>query len=290
LKKLLINFLICFPFLVNSQDKKSVFEQAIQELQANDYQAGIKLLDEVLKQNPKDYPALFNRAVAKSILRKYEEANKDINLAIAIKPDAKKAYLHRGIIRKKLTDYEGALADFDFATKLDPKFADAFYNKGVLFELLGKFDEACIEFTKAKEAGSAAAYPKVEFCETPINERVKVNSILRLEQTTTDKSYGFSPKNPIKVGTGSNGGQENEQTYLDLLRDDTAAPISYVLKGKCCDYFTKNATAGKGYLSQYEITYLQKDGKSKTTSLYLSQFDYESPKIIVGFSTIRSPK
>lgn len=290
LKQINLVIILFVHFWALGQAPKSIFEQAIQKLQANDYQAGIKLLDEVIKQNPKDYPALFNRAVAKSILHKYEEANTDINLAISLKADSKKAYLNRGIIRKKLTNYAGAESDFDQALKIDPKYGDAFYNKAVLFEFLGKFDEACAEFSKAKEVGMAAAYPKVDFCETPLNERVKVNSILRLEQTSTDKAYGFSQKKPVKVGFGPNGGLENEQTYLDLLRDETGASINYIYKGKCCNYYTKNAPSGKGFLSQYEITYLQKDRKSKTINLYLSQFDFENPQIIFGFGTIRSQK
>ncbi len=255
-----------------------------------DYQGGITILDQIIKQNPKDYSALFNRAVSKSILRQYESAYTDINLAIALKPDSKKAILNRGIIRKKLTDYEGAEKDFNLALQIDPKYSDALYNKGVLFEYIGKFEEACLEFAKAKELGSVASYPKVDFCQTPVNERVKVHSILKLEEISTDKTYGFSSKNPIKVGTGSNGGLENEQTYLDLLRDETGHQIGYTFKGKCCEYFSKNVTAGKANLSQYEITYQLKSGSPKTTKIYLSQFDFEEPKILAGFQTIKPIK
>jgi tetratricopeptide (TPR) repeat protein len=266
---------------------KTVFEQAIQKLQVSDYEAAIKLLDQVITTNPNDYPALYNRAVAKSILRKYDQALLDINRAITEKKESKKAFLQRGIIRKKLTDYDGALADFDFALKIDTKYSDAFYNKGVLFEHLEKFDEACDEFRKAKQAGSAAAYPKVDFCETPLNERAKTNSIIKLETISTDKTYGYSKKNPVKVGTGANGAIENEQTYLELLRDQSNLPITYKFKGKCCDYFTKNAPNGKGFLSQYEILYTLHDGKLKTSQIFLTHFDYEKPQILSDLKTIK---
>ena len=287
MKNILFFLFLFLTFSGQSQDKNPIFEQAIQKLQISDFEAAIKLLDQVILANPKDYPALYNRAVAKSILRQYEKALIDIDMAITVKKEAKKAFLQRGIIRKKLTDYEGAEKDFVQALRIDPKYADAFYNKGVLFEHLGKYEEACQEFRKAKEAGSAAANPKVDFCETPVNERVKLNAILKLETLSTDKTYGLSKTNPVKVGTGPNGGTENEQSYLELLRDQTNQPILYKPKGRCCDYFTRNAPGGKGFLSQYEINYKLKDGKSKTTTIYLTQFDFEQPQILVDFGTIK---
>jgi tetratricopeptide (TPR) repeat protein len=286
LKILIISLLIITSFSVKSQVKNPVFDQAILKLQASDYEGAILLLDQVILKTPTDYPALYNRAVAKSILRKYEEAFVDINKAIIVRKDAKKAFLHRGIIRKKLTDYEGAHVDFDFALKIDPKYADAIYNKGVLFEYLGKYEEACLEFNKAKDAGSAAAYPKVDFCETPINERVKTYSILKLETISTDKTYGFSPKNPIKVGAGINGGVENEQTYLDLLRDETGQSIKYMFKEKGPDFVSKSSPGGKAFLTKYELKYLQKDGKVKTATIFFNHFEFITPQILMGFATI----
>lgn len=288
MKNTLLLIFVFFTFYVKSQNRNTLFDQAMKKLQSAEYEAGIKLLDQLIQQSPNDYPALYNRAVAKSILRKYELALIDIAKAITVKPDAKKAYLQKGIILKKLTDYEKAEANFDLALKIDPKFPDALYNKGVLFEYLGKFDEACEEFRKAKDQGSAAAYPKVDFCETPISQRVKINSILKLEQVSADKSYGFSQKNPVKVGTGSNGGLENEQTYLDLLRDETSQSISYLFKGKCCDYFSKNAIGGKGFLSKYEIAFKLKNGTSKSSTVYLTQSEFSQPLILNGFGTLKA--
>jgi tetratricopeptide (TPR) repeat protein len=290
MKKLITFFLLLTYFASQSQDRNTLFTQAIKKLESSDYEAAILLLNKVIQVNPADYPALYNRAVAKSILKQYQPALLDINQAINVKKDAKKAYLQRAIIRKKLTDFEGAFADFDQALKLDPKYADAIYNKAVLYEFLGKIDEACEEFRKAKEAGSPAAYPKVDFCETPIEERVKTISVTKLETISSDKTYGFSNKNPVKVGAGSNGGLENEQTYLDLLRDETGQPISYVFKGKCCDYFSKKAQGGRGFLSQYEINYKLKNGSAKSVTVFLNQFEFEQPKVLLGFDTIKAIK
>ncbi len=285
--RILFVFLIFISFNSNSQSQNPNFAAAIKKLQANDYEAGIKLLDEVLKENPKDYPALFNRAVAKSMMKNFDGAILDIDKAILAKPDAKKAYLHRAIIHKKRTQYELSLTDLNKAIQLDPNFGDAYMNKGLLFEYLGKFEEACTTFKKAKELGLATAYPKVDFCETPVNERTRVNSILKLEEISTDKTYGFSPKNPIKVGTGINGALENEQTYFDLLRDETGQHIKYTFKEKGPDFLSKTSPNGKAFLTKYEIKYMQKDGKSKTSNIFLNHFEFIEPQILFGFSTLK---
>lgn len=279
--------MLLLPFLGNSQSQNPNFAAAIKKLQANDYDAGIKLLDEVLKESPKDYPALFNRAVAKSMMKNFDGAIMDIDKAILIKADAKKAYLHRAIIRKKLARYELALVDLEKAIQLDPNYADAFMNKGLLFEYLGKFEEACTAFAKAKVLSLATAYPKVDFCETPVNERVKVYSVLKLSEVSIDKTYGFSPKNPIKVGTGANGALENEQSYLDLLRDETSQHIKYIFKEKGPDFQTKSSTSGKGFLTKYEIKFMQKDGKSKTANIFFNHFEFIEPQILVGFQSVK---
>lgn len=287
MKKLGIILLLFISFLGNSQSQNPTFLAAIKKLQSNDYETGIKLLDEVIKQSPKDYPALFNRAVAKSMLKNFDAAIFDIDKAIAAKPDAKKGYLHRAIIRKKLAKYDLALIDLDKAIMLDPNYADAFMNKGLLFEYLGKFNDACAEFKKAKGLSLATAYPKVDFCETPENERTKVFSIIKLVEISTDKSYGFSPKNPVKVGTGSNGAIENEQTYFDLLRDEMGQHVKYIFKEKGPNFLSKSGLDGKGFLTKYEIKYNSKEGISKTTQIFLNHFEFENPKILMGFGTAK---
>jgi tetratricopeptide (TPR) repeat protein len=287
LKIIIVLFFLFLSHLGNSQSQNPIFLAAMKKLQAAEYEAGIKLLDEVLKENTKDYPALFNRAVAKSMLKNFDAAIMDIDKAIEAKPDAKKAYLHRAIIRKKLAKYDLALTDLEKAIQMDPNFGDAYMNKGLLHEYLGKFDEACTAFKKAKELALATAYPKVDFCETPANERIRVNSILKLEVIATDKTYGFSPKNPIKVGTGANGALENEQTYFDLLRDETGQHVKYIFKEKGPDFPSKTGLGGKAFLTKYEIKYLQKDGKIKTANIFFNHFEYNEPQILAGFQSVK---
>jgi tetratricopeptide (TPR) repeat protein len=287
LKYFILILLAFSPYFSKSQSQNPIFLEAMKKLQAAEYEAGIKLLDQVILQNSSDYPALFNRAVAKSMLKNFDAAILDIDKAIKAKPDAKKAYVHRAIIQKKLGKYDAAILDLDKAIQLDPNYSDAYMNKGLLFEYLAKLDEACIQFKKAKELGSATSYPKVDFCETPLNERVKSVSILKLEPQSTDKTYGISPKNPIKVGTGVNGATENEQTYLDLLRDEQGQHIKYIFKEKGPNFPYRNAPGGNAFLTKYEIKYKVKDGSSKTMSLFFNHFEFVAPQILAGFGTVK---
>jgi tetratricopeptide (TPR) repeat protein len=287
LKKIHILLLLVCTFFAKAQSKNPTFLEAMKKLQATEYEAGIKLLDQVILQTPNDYPALFNRAVAKSMLKNFDAAILDIDAALKAKADAKKAYVHRAIILKKLSRYEAAMADIDKAIQLDANYSDAYMNKGLLFEYLSKYEEACTAFKKAKELGLATAYPKVDFCETPINERQKSVSILKLETLSKDKSYGFSPKNPIKVGAGTNGATENEQTYLDLLRDEKGQHIKYVYKEKGPSFSSANAPGGNAFLTKYEIKYVLKDGAIKTNYLFFNHFEFIEPQILLGFGTVK---
>jgi tetratricopeptide (TPR) repeat protein len=287
-----LKYLFLLTFLLGScftkaQSQNPTFLEAMKKLQSAEYEAGIKLLDQVIIQSPADYPALFNRAVAKAMIKNFDAAIIDIDKAIKAKPNSKKAYVHRSIIFKKLAKYEAALADLDKAIELDPQYAEAFMNKGLLYEYKSKFDEACEAFKKAKELGNATAYPKVDFCETPANERSKSISIQKLETPSVDKTYGFSPKNPVKVGAGANGANENEQTYLDLLRDETGQHVKYIFKEKGPNFASRFAPGGNAFLTKYEIKYKIKDGSIKTASLYFNHFEYAQPQILSGFGTVK---
>jgi tetratricopeptide (TPR) repeat protein len=285
--KYCIIFLFFSGFTGFSQSTNPTFLEAIKKLQSGEYKEAILLLDKVIIQNPSDFAAIYNRGVAKSILRKYDESLKDLNLAIKLKPESKKAILNRGIVYKKLANYVDAQVDFNMAIKLDGKFGDALYNRAMLFELLNKNDEACTDYKKAKEAGNILADPKVELCETPINERAKTNSLLSLMSISTDKTYGFTIKNPIKVGTSPNGAAVNEQTYLEHLRDEKGQMVTYKFLGNCCEYTTKNVFGGKAKLNQYEITYLNKSGKLITSKIYFTPFEF-NPEVLLSFTCIKA--
>ena len=98
-------------------------------------------------------------------------------------------------------------------------------------------------------------------------------------------------KNPLKVGSGPDGGPGNQRNYFDLLRDARGKPIKYQRTGGCCPYKSAHGMmAGMAMLDTYEIVYLDAGGVEKTATIYTTFYDYEEPKILFGFKTVSPPK
>lgn len=95
----------------------------------------------------------------------------------------------------------------------------------------------------------------------------------------TDKTYGYTEKNPIKVGGGENG-PANERKYLNSLTGPNGEKVSYNRDGSCCAFSTKNSPFGKGLLDVYTVTY---EGKKDSVTLYLNMYDEAKLKAPVGF-------
>lgn len=104
-----------------------------------------------------------------------------------------------------------------------------------------------------------------------------------LTSVSTDDSYGYSKENPIKVGSGSGatGGPAAEQAFLNALKGPNGETISYVRRGSCCAFKTKNGFMGTGFLDIYEITY---EGRSEPITLYLNMYDAGEAVAPKGFT------
>lgn len=95
--------------------------------------------------------------------------------------------------------------------------------------------------------------------------------------TTSDRpTYGFSSKDPIKVG----GGVEGENQFLSFLRGPDGEPVVYKRLGSCCGFDTPNAPMGGGLLDIYAVTYA---GLAEPVELYLNMYDREEPVAPQGF-------
>ncbi len=98
-------------------------------------------------------------------------------------------------------------------------------------------------------------------------------------KVSTDKTYGYSEKNPIKVG-GVENGPINERKYLNSLTGPNGEKVSYERRGSCCAFNTKNSPFGGGLLDIYAVSY---EGKNDTISLYLNMYDKANLKAPIGF-------
>ncbi|MBD8082762.1 2-dehydro-3-deoxyphosphooctonate aldolase [Chryseobacterium sp. GCR10] len=96
---------------------------------------------------------------------------------------------------------------------------------------------------------------------------------------SSDETYGYTEKNPVKVG-GATNGPSNERKYLNSLTGPNGEAVSFVRNGSCCAFSTKNSPFGGGLLDMYSVTY---EGKKDTVTLYLNMYDKGKLKAPAGF-------
>ena len=68
------------------------------------------------------------------------------------------------------------------------------------------------------------------------SERVVINGqAFLLTEISTDKSYGFTEKNPVRVGgVDKLEGPLNERRFLNALAGPNGEKVSYYRLGSCC--------------------------------------------------------
>ncbi len=286
MKKILILLALTAPAF--AQDAKSLLDQGLKKAQAGEVEAAVKLFDQSLALKD-DYPVRQSRGMARSLLRQYEDAIADFTKAISFNAQAKKSYVSRGVARKKLTDYEGAIADFTKALEIDPKQPEALYNRALVYELLEQRDQACEDYKKAFAMKFSLAELKVESCQNPPPAASNRRPLLRLAPAGTDPKYGLTKETPVKVGTGFNGDTENVQTYFELLRDAQGKPVNYRKTGTSA-FRSVNAPGGRGTVEAYEVSHRDAKGTLKKTTVYVTFYEFDAPRVVAGFKTVSVPK
>lgn len=98
-------------------------------------------------------------------------------------------------------------------------------------------------------------------------------------EMNADSTYGYSEKNPIKVG-GERNGPANERKFLNSLSGPNGEIVKYNRTGSCCHFETRNSSFGMGMLDIFKVTY---EGKKDTVTLYLNMYDEAELKAPVGF-------
>ncbi len=100
---------------------------------------------------------------------------------------------------------------------------------------------------------------------------------------SADSTYGYSPKNAIKVGgVDQSIGPLNEQRYLNALTGPAGEPVWFHREGSCCPVESDNGfgLTGMAMLDEYAVTWA---GKGDTLNLYINMYDYGKMKAPAGF-------
>lgn len=111
--------------------------------------------------------------------------------------------------------------------------------------------------------------------------KLKDENTFLLKEISTDKTYGYTEGNPIRVGGALDNGPLNERRFLNALAGPDGQDISYIRTGSCCPFKTPNGIKGTGLLDRYEITI---KGMSKKKILYFNMYDRAILKAPVGFT------
>ncbi len=111
--------------------------------------------------------------------------------------------------------------------------------------------------------------------------KLKDENTFLLKEISTDKTYGYTEGNPVKVGGALDNGPLNERRFLNALAGPDGQDISYTRTGSCCPFKTPNGIKGTGLLDRYEITI---KGMSKKKILYINMYDRAVLKVPVGFT------
>ena len=282
----ILMIVLLLPALSNAQPAKELFDRAMDKAKQEDIAGALALFDSSISLKPDVSIARFYRGITLNVLGESKKAIADFDTTIILDPGFNEVYMHRGMARLNLTDYDAALADFSKAIKTEPDNAEVYFERGRLYQLLSKKDAGCADFRKSLELGFQQAENRVKQCDDPKKQDEEIHPILYLKEVAKSKKYGFREKNPIKVGTGPDGGPANAYRYIQLLRDRQNRPVSVKRLGSCCMYQSKGSPLGMGMLDRYEIKFQDGNGKEKSEVIYITFYDYEEPKILHGFQTI----
>ncbi len=99
------------------------------------------------------------------------------------------------------------------------------------------------------------------------------DNAFQLTGISEDTTYGYSEKNAIKVGAGSDpykSGASNERMYLNGLLGPNGEAIMYTRRGSCCPTPSKYGMFGNALLDIYEIMY---EGLKEPIVIYLNMYD-----------------
>ena len=292
MKKIIVVFISVFWLMQGyAQDPKKLLKDAMELVKQGKYQESMPLFNQSIDIAPGDYYARYNRGLTELKMNYYMDALKDFDATLMLSAKYKKVYAARAETKRRLTDYEGALGDYTEAIKNEPSNADLYFERGNVNQLLYKKDSACKDFAKAVQLGKKDAKKKLDKCREEKYDGLPIHPILKLTKAADDETYGYSEKNPIRIGCGFDGGPANEEDYIKLLLDAKGWPIYFQRLGSCCTYDSPNGFDGKGVLDKYRIVYQpQKDKlKDKETIIYFTLYDYDEPKIIKGFTAVTPP-
>ncbi len=285
MRLLLTTFLILSFTLISAQEKTNVeyYTEGMRFAEKGNYKEAINFFNRAISLKEDDYFSMHNRGIAKSLMKNYRDAIADFELVLEYKPDYIDAHIALGNSYKHLTFYDSAITHYTNAISYEADNVKAYYFRAYTYEAMMMIDKAAADFKKAFNLGATQLEDQVKYYSDTTKSYPKWNTINSLTEKSTNATYGYTKQNPIKVGVSKNGGgYANVLAYLNQLKDEKKKPVQYMKVKSCCPY-KPAGYKGNVFLEEYVITYTTRAEGTKTTTIYLTYYEYENPKILLGF-------
>ena len=118
-------FFVLISFLGFSQNQLSFKDQAITEMQYENYAKAISMFTQVIQKDAKDFESYNYRAFSKLRSKNYASALTDANQSIKINPNCSSCFETRAEIKYRLNDLNGCVKDYEKAFELEPILANS---------------------------------------------------------------------------------------------------------------------------------------------------------------------
>ncbi len=120
-------------------------------LAERDPETALRVLENKIKENPRDYILWWQMAYAFNLLKETEKEIDALKRVVEIKPDMHEAWNNMGAAYADLGRHEEAIEAFRKAVEIKPDKHEAWYNMGAAYVDLGRHEEAIEAFRKAVE-------------------------------------------------------------------------------------------------------------------------------------------
>lgn len=153
-----------------AQDKISFIDydqisvEALEAIQANDYEKTIQILDKISKNDSTYCSVLISKSYYLINSKKYEESIKvaDEGLSLNCYDSNLSFYINKGLATSYLEKYEDAIKVYDEGLEIYPNYYILWYNKGTVLEELNRIDEAVEAYQKAITLNPTYAKPHLQ--------------------------------------------------------------------------------------------------------------------------------
>lgn len=131
------------------KELEGIFKEAQDKIRQGDYDEAIKILKDVLAEEPEDTNALYLMGMSYSKQQMYKEAIESLTQVVQLVPDFPPAQFELAICYQNLGEKEKALEHYRKTLELDPNNPDAAYNAGLILFGQNQAEEALVLFEKA---------------------------------------------------------------------------------------------------------------------------------------------